>query len=156
MVKQLYHEVINIVSLLRNHMNKIILGLLAVCALGIGLVMASFASSSDSSLENGLPFVSPASVVPVSGEVQEVYLKALNTGLYDKQEIRVKKGIPVVLHFSAEAQSGCGKQLFVPEFGVRLVSAKGEEATATFTPSKAGVFAYRCGMNMFRGKMVVE
>ena len=131
-------------------MNKIVLGLVAVLAIGIGLAVASFASVGDA------PQASSLAVAQVDGNVQEVYIRALDTGLYDKQEVVVKKGVQVRLHFSADVNSGCGKQFFVPDFGVRLLSVRGEEKTAVFTPARAGVFAYRCGMNMFRGKMVVE
>ncbi len=87
---------------------------------------------------------------------QEVYVKALSTGRYDKAEVQVKAGVPVRFHFSADANAGCGRQLVIPDFGVRLVSQGGEEQVATFTPTKPGRYAYRCGMNMFRGVMVVS
>ena len=34
---------------------------------------------------------------------QEIYITALSNGEYDKSEITVKKGVPVRLHFTAEA-----------------------------------------------------
>ena len=92
---------------------------------------------------------------PNNGEQQIVLGRALGTGGYDKPEVRVKAGVPVKFQFSAEQNSGCGRQLVISEFGVNLVSRNGETAEATFTPQK-GVYAYRCGMNMFRGKLYVE
>ena len=93
--------------------------------------------------------------VKVDGNVQEVYIKALGTGVYDNPEITVKKNIPVRLHFTAEQQAGCGKMLVMRNFGVKLVSANGEEKTAVFTPSSEGVYEYSCAMRMFRGSMKV-
>ncbi len=87
--------------------------------------------------------------------VQEVYLKALRTGVYDKQKITVKKGVPVKLHFSAETNSGCGKFLIMQKFGVQLLSRNGEEQVAQFTPNEIGTFEYSCSMRMFVGKMEV-
>ncbi len=89
------------------------------------------------------------------GEVQEVYIKALSTGGYDKSEITVRKGVPVRLHFSAEKNAGCGKVLLMQKFGVRLVSGNGEEQVAEFTPTNEGTFDYSCSMYMFRGKLRV-
>ncbi len=87
--------------------------------------------------------------------VQDVYIKALSTGRYDQQQVTVRKGIPVKLHFSADSGAGCGRAFYLDGFNVRLVSYSGEEQVAEFTPDQEGTFAYHCGMNMFRGSMVV-
>ncbi len=50
--------------------------------------------------------------------VQKVSLRAQNTGFYDKSTIQVKAGIPVEFSFSADKDSGCGRQLLIPTFGV--------------------------------------
>ena len=111
---------------------------------------------------------SPASNTPVpngnnvndspvqgNGQIQDVYIKALGTGVYDKPTVTVKKGVPVRLHFSAEQNSGCGRAFYMRNFNVQLVSKNGEEQTAQFTPAKEGTYEYSCGMRMFVGKMVV-
>src|SRR3989338_7026816 len=58
----------------------------------------------------------------VIGNAQEIYIKALSNGTYDKSEIRVKKGIPVNLHFSAEPNAGCGRFLSVYGLNVNALS----------------------------------
>ncbi len=88
--------------------------------------------------------------------VQDIYIKALDTGVYDNREITVKKGIPVRLHFTADTGAGCGKYLAIDDFEVKLISKNGEEAIAEFTPQEAGTYYYHCGMWMFKGKLVVE
>lgn len=109
-------------------------------------------SGNPSKAPDGTQIVTPT-IAP--GEVQIVDIKALGTGFYDKQEVRVKAGIPVKFRFSAEPNSGCGKQLVIPDYGVNLISRNGETLEATFTPQK-GTHAYRCGMNMFRGVLIAE
>ncbi len=91
-----------------------------------------------------------------SGNAQKVSIRALNTGFYDKLEVRIKAGAPVELSFSADPDSGCGRELLIPEFGVDLLSKNGETKTATFMPQKAGTYGYFCGMRMFNGKLIVE
>ena len=134
-------------------MNKIVLGLVVLGALTIlfalGAVKPFAAGTNDN---NTIDFSNELQ----DGEVQEVSVKALSTGGYDKPEIRVKKGIPVKFSFSAEPRSGCGQLLVIPDFNVQLVSKSGQTVSATFTPTKTGTYAYRCGMNMFRGRMIVE
>ena len=106
----------------------------------------------------------PSAQVPQTGDasitsnenLQKVSLRALNTGFYDKLEIRVKAGQPVELSFSADIDSGCGRGLLIPAFGVNLLSMKGETKTAIFTPKEPGVYPYHCSMKMFNGKLIVE
>lgn len=96
----------------------------------------------------------PAQPAQINNGVQDVYIKALPTGSYDKPSVQVKAGVPVRFHFSADRNAGCGKLLLINEFGVRLTSYSGEESVAEFTPS-AGTYQYHCGMYMFVGKLVV-
>ncbi|MBI5225966.1 cupredoxin domain-containing protein [Candidatus Micrarchaeota archaeon] len=139
-------------------MNKVILGLSVVLMVGvaigfISLVMATTPTAAPVVGGQGQAVVQPPGNNPGSG-VQDVYVRAQPSGRYDYEQITVKKGIPVRFHFTAERGSGCGAQLIMESFGVRLIS-RGEEQVATFTPTQTGQFAYHCGMNMFRGSMTV-
>src|SRR3989338_9672731 len=96
----------------------------------------------------------PATGNAVAGDAQKVYLRALSTGVYDKQTLTVAAGRPVELHFTADLNAGCGRLLVVPDFKVQLIS-NGDEKVATFTPANPGRYPYRCGMNMFRGTLEV-
>ncbi len=91
-----------------------------------------------------------------SVDAQKVSVRALNTGFYDKTEISVKAGQPVEFTFSADTDSGCGRQFLMPKFGVNLVSTNGEPHTVTFTPKEPGVYEYHCGMKMFNGKLIAK
>ncbi|MBI5223916.1 cupredoxin domain-containing protein [Candidatus Micrarchaeota archaeon] len=92
---------------------------------------------------------------PVPGSVQEVYLKALPSGDYDKSQITVKKGFPVRLHFSTQGNVGCGRQLVIRGLNVQTVS-NGAEQVVEFTPQNEGTYQYTCGMGMWGpGRLVV-
>ncbi len=109
----------------------------------------------------------PCNVQPSSGTIktagtgtgvaQDVYIKALSSGSYDKSEVTVKKGVPVNLHFSAESGVACGRYFQVYGMdNVNALSKNGEEVVVNFTPQKEGTYEYSCGMRMFRpGKLVV-
>ncbi len=91
-----------------------------------------------------------------AGNAQDIYIRALATGAYDKQEITVKKGIPVRLHFTADPNAGCGRQVVLYGLDVRAISKNGEENVVEFTPQEAGTYEYNCGMRMWRpGKLIV-
>lgn len=107
-------------------------------------------------LPSATPTVTASAAPSAAPSAQDVYVKALSTGVYDNPHVTVTKGALVRFHFSAEKGAGCGKQLFIPDFGVQLSSANGEEAVAEFTPTSAGTFPFRCGMNMFRGTITVK
>jgi plastocyanin domain-containing protein len=80
-----------------------------------------------------------------------------NFGKYDVNELRVKAGVPVRLHFTAEPTAGCGRMLVIYGLNVRVTSTNGEEEIAEFTPTQAGTYDYSCGMRMFGpGKFIVE
>lgn len=90
--------------------------------------------------------------------VQDIYLKVKDFR-YDKNEITVKKNVPVKLHFTSEG-GGCQSQMVI--FGlnggnkVKALSLNGQEAVAEFTPTKEGTFDYSCGMRMVPpGKFIV-
>ena len=85
-----------------------------------------------------------------SSGVQEIYLRALDAGVYDKPTVKVKANEPVRLHFSADPGAGCGRAFIMRNFGVQLVSRNGEEQVAEFTPPP-GKYEYSCSMRMFRG-----
>ncbi|OIO24752.1 hypothetical protein AUJ14_05590 [Candidatus Micrarchaeota archaeon CG1_02_55_22] len=121
----------------------------------IGLLVVMFMAGSAASTRP--PAVQPVAQValPAASGVQEVYVKALNTGRYDNEELRVTAGQPVRLHFSAEDYAGCGKVLIMRDFGVTLISRNGEDQVAEFTPSP-GRYEYACSMRMFRGMLYAE
>ncbi|MFH0885375.1 MAG: cupredoxin domain-containing protein [Candidatus Micrarchaeota archaeon] len=88
---------------------------------------------------------------------QDIYIKALSNGAYDKQEITVKVGVPVRLHFTADPNAGCGRQLVIYGLNVKALSRNGEENVVEFTPSQEGTYEYNCGRRMWQpGKLVVQ
>ena len=91
-----------------------------------------------------------------SGSTQDIYIRALNNGQYDREEITVRKGTMVRLHFTADSDAGCGRQLVIYGLGVKAYSKNGEEAVVEFTPKDAGTYEYSCGMRMWGpGRLVV-
>ncbi|MBI5035836.1 cupredoxin domain-containing protein [Candidatus Micrarchaeota archaeon] len=93
----------------------------------------------------------------LQGTIQDVYLKARADGTYDKNEIRVKAGVPVRLHFSTEPRTGCGQELVVRGLNVRVLGYPDRDSVAEFTPDAPGRYSYSCGMGMWEpGAIVVE
>jgi cytochrome c oxidase subunit 2 len=95
----------------------------------------------------------PATVktTPASSDaVQEVKLIASAvTFKYDKEEYRVKKGVPVKLTLEMKDGNHGAK---LADFNVNL---NADNPTATFTPDKAGTFLIKCSVPCGTGHMTM-
>lgn len=147
------------------HLNKLVAGFGIITLLAFfGLVWLVAGGGAQAG-------VVPVGQVPAAGGVQQgnaqqfpavidgfqtVDITATNTGAYDKKVVYLKAGVPVRVRFKADQYAGCGRQMIIPDFGVSAVAnAGGPATTLEFTPTKPGTYAYRCGMNMFRGQFIV-
>ncbi len=88
------------------------------------------------------------------GAVQE--LTIVVKGGYSPDRIEVEVGRPVRLNFRREESNSCTEQVIFGDFGVSKMLPQGETVPVEFTPNKVGEFAFHCGMNMVRGKLVVR
>ena len=88
------------------------------------------------------------------GGVQEV--KITVKGGYSPDLIVVKQGRPVRLAFYRDETASCSEEVIFGDFGVARALPAFKTTTIEFVPDKAGEFTFTCGMNMIRGKLVVE
>ena len=94
-----------------------------------------------------------AAEVGASG-VQEI--KVTVKGGYSPDVIVVKQGKPVRLDFYRDETSSCSEQIIFGDFGIARDLPAYKTTPVEFTPDKPGEFTFTCGMNMLRGKLVVE
>lgn len=76
-------------------------------------------------------------------------------GGYTPDAVRIKRGQPVTLQFLRKDASGCLEEVVLPDFGIRKTLPLNQETAITITPNQAGEFDFACGMNMYRGKILV-
>lgn len=86
--------------------------------------------------------------------VQEI--KVTVRGGYSPDALVVKKGKPVRLNFYRAETASCSEQVVFGDFGIVRDLPAFETTSIEFTPDKEGEFTFACGMNMLRGKLVVE
>ena len=94
-----------------------------------------------------------AATVGSSG-MQEI--KVTVKGGYSPDVIVVKKDVPVRLNFYRDETSSCSEQVVFGDFGIARDLPAFKTTTIEFTPDKSGEFNFVCGMNMLRGKLIVE
>ncbi len=88
------------------------------------------------------------------GGVQEI--KITVKGGYSPDVIVVKQGVPVRLDFYRDETASCTEQVVFGDFGIARDLPAFQTTSIEFTPDKAGEFTFACGMNMVRGKLIVE
>ncbi len=124
--------------------NKKLLGAVAVFVLLLGMA-AIFAAGAG----KAQPPQAAQAAAGSSGGAQDIYIHANAGGTYDKSALSVKSGVPVKLHFTADPNAGCGRQIVIYGLGVSAISRSGEEAVVEFTPTAPGTYQYSCGMRMW-------
>jgi plastocyanin domain-containing protein len=95
----------------------------------------------------------------VSAEMNESGLqeiKIMVKGGYSPDVIVVKKDAPVRLNFYRDETSSCSEQVVFGDFGIARDLPAFKTTSVEFTPDKTGEFTFACGMNMLRGKLIVQ
>jgi plastocyanin domain-containing protein len=86
--------------------------------------------------------------------VQEI--KVVVKGGYSPDVIVVKPNQPVRLDFYRDETASCSEQIRFPDFGIARDLPAFKTTSVEFTPEEPGEFTFTCGMNMMRGKLIVE
>jgi plastocyanin domain-containing protein len=89
-----------------------------------------------------------------AGGVQEVAVTV--RGGYAPDTIRVRAGQPVRLKFYRDETNSCSEQVVLGDFGIVRDLPAHQTTAVEFTPTEPGEYAFTCGMNMLRGKLIVQ
>lgn len=103
------------------------------------------------------PFSSDGSVnstlATTKNGVQTINMRVVASG-YVPNSFTVKKGVPVKWIINGENTFGCQAYFVVPSLGIQRTIVPGDQVI-DFTPDKAGVINFSCGMGMYRGQITV-
>ncbi|MEH7014456.1 cupredoxin domain-containing protein [Neobacillus niacini] len=107
--------------------------------------------------ENNNPSTPPAPTeLDITKETNpKIEMMVTPTG-YSPNIIRVKKGVPVELNITNSGDNSCFSTFMMPDFNLNNVNLKAGTTKLSFTPDKAGEYTFTCGMNMFKGTVIVE
>jgi plastocyanin domain-containing protein len=83
-------------------------------------------------------------------------IKVTVTTVYEPKSIKIKKGEAVKLEFTRKDDKNCGDELVFPKLGIKKKLPVGEPVLVEFTAAESGDIQFACGMDMMRGKIVVE
>ncbi|MEO2075373.1 MAG: cupredoxin domain-containing protein [Bacillus sp. (in: firmicutes)] len=75
---------------------------------------------------------------------------------YTPNVIRVKKGVPIELDINNPLEDSCLSTFMIPDFNIKNINLKVGTTILSFTPDKTGKYTFSCGMEMFKGTIIVE
>jgi plastocyanin domain-containing protein len=95
----------------------------------------------------------------VTAQVKEQGMQEIDItvkGGYQPASIMVKVGQPVRLNFTRREASTCGEEIVIPDFGKRAHLPQDQTVPIEIMPDKPGEYEFTCGMNMMRGRIIVQ
>jgi plastocyanin domain-containing protein len=88
-------------------------------------------------------------------KIQNIRINITEQG-YRPTSFRLKKGILARVTFVRKTEDECGKEIVIPAYRIRRELPLNKPVTVVFTPRKAGTFGFACGMDMLKGKIIVQ
>jgi plastocyanin domain-containing protein len=80
----------------------------------------------------------------------------VGTNGYQPSNIRLRLGVPARLTFIRNTEQTCGTEIVIPAYKVNRPLPLNVPVVVRFTPRRSGRYKFTCGMNMFRGALVVR
>jgi plastocyanin domain-containing protein len=77
-------------------------------------------------------------------------------GGYQPASIMAEAGRPLLLNFTRRESTPCGEEVVLPGLGRRAHLPEGTTVTVEVTPDAPGEYEFTCGMNMYKGKIIVR
>jgi plastocyanin domain-containing protein len=77
-------------------------------------------------------------------------------GGYQPASITAEVGRPLRLNFTRRESTPCGEEVVLPEFGRRAHLPEDRTVPIEVTPQEPGEYEFTCGMNMYKGKIIVR
>ncbi len=74
---------------------------------------------------------------------------------FEPDSLKLKAGTPAKVTFVRKTDETCAKEVVIKDYGIERKLPLNEPVTVEFTPRK-GAFTFACGMNMVKGKLIVE
>lgn len=75
---------------------------------------------------------------------------------YSRTSIILRRGVPTRITFLRQTDTTCAKEIVITEYGINRALPLNTPIAVTFTPRRSGEFGFTCGMNMHRGKLIVQ
>lgn len=75
---------------------------------------------------------------------------------YEPVVIKLRRGVPARVIFLRTTDNTCATEVIFPDFGIKRALPLNQPVVITLSPGKRGEFSFTCGMNMMRGRLIVQ
>ena len=87
--------------------------------------------------------------------VQKFTVKITERG-FEPVSLTLRRGVQARITFLRTTEQTCAKEIVLRDFGIKRDLPLNQPVVVTLTPNKKGEFSFTCGMNMMRGKLIVQ
>ena len=77
-------------------------------------------------------------------------------GGYQPASIVAEAGRTLRLNFTRRESTPCGEEVVLPDFGRRAHLPEDQPVSVEILPREPGEYEFTCGMNMYKGKLIVR
>ena len=98
------------------------------------------------------PHAAKRAVVDGELQVQTITVR----GGYSPSVVEVVQGVRTRLLFDRQETGDCSSRVLFPDFKVNQGLPAYSTTAVEFVPEQVGEFGFACGMNMLRGKLIVQ
>jgi len=75
---------------------------------------------------------------------------------YETSKSNLKRGVPARITIIRQSEYECGEEIVFPAYKIKRKLPLNKAIVVNFTPRKNGSLSFTCGMDMMRGKLIVE
>lgn len=87
--------------------------------------------------------------------LQTATIKITERG-FEPYVLRFRRGVRTRITFVRTTDATCAREVVFPELGIKRELPLNQPVVITLTPTKRSEFSFTCGMNMMRGKLIVQ
>jgi plastocyanin len=95
-----------------------------------------------------------AAEAALQNDAQTATVEVTDKG-FEPSSLKLKAGAPAKVTFVRKTDETCAKEVVIKEYNINRKLPLNEPVTVEITPRK-GEFAFACGMDMIKGKLIVE
>ena len=74
---------------------------------------------------------------------------------FEPESLKLKAGVPAKVTFVRKTDETCAKEVVMKDYKIKRDLPLNQPVVVEFTPKK-GELTFACGMNMLKGKLIVE
>ncbi|HEU0172844.1 MAG TPA: efflux RND transporter periplasmic adaptor subunit [Blastocatellia bacterium] len=98
----------------------------------------------------------PSHSAQTSQEPTQSVTVTLSERGYQPESFKLRKGVPARVTFVRKVDATCGTEIVLAEYNIKRGLPLNQPVVVEFTPAKIGEFKFACGMDMLRGKIIVQ